>query len=285
MKKKFMETHLLEFPVDRMAKVLEFSRSGFYKRKNRKPGIRDKEDEMYLGLIRSIHQEFRRPGVLKTWEEMRLRMYRIGKDRVHKIMKNNGIHGKIRRKSRVQTTDSSHKFPVSPDLLKRNFKPEKRNEIWVSDITYIRTASRFLYLCIVMDLYSRKIVGWSMKDSLETGICISALRMAVRGRSPDKGLIFHSDRGVQYASREFRKELRTYGMLQSMSRKGNCWDNAVAESFFSILKTEMDFNVFLNSGEARKYIFDFIEAFYNRKRTHSFLGYRSPDQFEKITVA
>ena len=276
---------MIEFPVDRMAKALEFSRSGFYKRKNLKPGIRAKEDEMYLKEIRSIHQEFRRPGVLKTWEEMRFRLFRIGKERVHKIMKNNGIRGKIRKKYRVQTTDSSHKFPVSPDLLKRNFRPEKANQIWVSDITYIRTAKRFMYLCIIMDLYSRKIVGWSMKDSMETEICSSALRMAVNSRNHEEGLIFHSDRGVQYASREFREELRANNMLQSMSRKGNCWDNAVAESFFSILKNEMEFNVFLDSAEAKKYIFDFIEAFYNRKRTHSFLGYRSPDQFEKMTVA
>lgn len=280
-----METHSFEFPVDRMAKVLKFSRSGFYKRKNRKPGIRETEDEIYLKEIREIQREFRGPGIRKTWEEMRIRLYRVGKDWILRIMKTNGIHSKIRKKFKAQTTDSSHKFPVSPDLLKRNFKPENPNKIWVSDITYVRTGNRFMYLCIVMDLFSRKIVGWSMKDSMEAEICISALRMAVHSRISEEGLIFHSDRGVQYASREFREELKMHGMIQSMSRKGNCWDNAVAESFFSILKNEMEFNVFLNSVEAKKYIFDFIEAFYNRKRTHSFLGYRSPDQFEKMTVA
>lgn len=280
-----METHSFEFPVDRMAKVLEFSRSGFYKRKKRKPGIREKEDELYLMEIQNIRKEFRKPGVIKTWKEMRLRMFRIGKSRIHRIMKMHGIQGKKRKKFKVQTTDSAHKLPVSPDLLKRNFSPKSPNIVWVSDITYIRTGNRFMYLCIVMDLYSRKIVGWSMKDSLETEICISALRMAVNARKPETGLIFHSDRGVQYASREFREELNGNGITQSMSRKGNCWDNACAESFFSILKHEMEFNVFLNSVEAKKYLFDFIEAFYNRKRTHSFLGYRSPDQFEKMTVA
>jgi len=285
-KKEFMESHKNEFHIARMAEALNFSRSGHYARANRKPGKREREDYFLLSEIKNIHNELRgTPGVIKTYNEFLRRSIRVGKNRVHKLMRINGITGIIRGKKKIQTTDSSHKFPASPNLLNRIFSAVKPDKIWVSDITYIRTATGFLYLCVIIDLYSRKVVGWSMKNSLESSLATSALRMAVKHRNPDAELIFHSDRGVQYASEEFRVELKKYGMLQSMSRKGNCWDNAVAESFFSILKYEMEFNVFLNASEARKYIFDFIEVFYNRIRTHSYLGYVSPEEFEKQYVA
>lgn len=269
-----------------MAKALGFSRSGFYKNQNKKPCKREKEDVVLLGLIKSIHTEFRKvQGVVKTYQELRRRSVKVGKDRVHKIMRNNGITGKLRKKWKIQTTDSNHKFPASPNLLDRDFRTDKANKVWVSDITYIKTMKGFMYLCTVLDLYSRKITGWAMSESIDSALCVSALQMSILNRQPDKGLIFHSDRGVQYASNDFRDELKVNKFNQSMSRKGNCWDNAVAESFFSILKNEMEFNVFVDSYEAKKYIFDFIEVFYNRKRTHSYLGYVSPEEFELQVVA
>ena len=281
-----MESHKNEFHIARMAEALNFSRSGHYARANRKPGKREREDDFLLSEIKNIHNELRgTPGVIKTYNEFLRRSIRVGKNRVHKLMRINGITGIIRGKKKIQTTDNSHKFPASPNLLNRNFTAEAPNKVWVSDITYIRTSTGFLYLCIILDLYSRKIVGWSMQNTLETSLVISALDMAVKRRNPEPGLIFHSDRGVQYASVEFRLAMKKYGMLQSMSGKGNCWDNAVAESFFSILKYEMEFNIFYSGSDARKYIFDFIEVYYNRKRTHSFLGYVSPEEFEKQYAA
>lgn len=269
-----------------MASAPGISSSGFHKTRNKKPGKREKEDSVLLDKIEKNHQEFREiQGVIKTYKELRRRSIKVGKNRVHKIMKNNGITGKIRRKWKVQTTDSNHHFPASPNLLNRDFYTDKPNKVWVSDITYIKTMKGFMYLCTVLDLFSRKIVGWSMSESIDSELCVSALRMAVINRRPDTDLIFHSDRGVQYASDDFRDELKLNKMNQSMSRKGNCWDNAVAESFFSILKNEMEFNVFVDSTEGKKYIFDFIEVFYNRKRTHSYLGYVSPEEFEVQEVA
>lgn len=197
-----------------------------------------------------------------------------------KLMHRLGIVPKRRKRFKI-TTDSNHKFRVYPNLLERKFSVTAADEAWVSDITYIQTDEGWLFLASVVDLYSRRVVGWSMSDSLKSRIALDALDMAVRTRRPSAGLIHHSDRGVQYACTEYQNALRNSGILCSMSRKGDCWDNSVAESFFSTLKKELIYhNNFATREEARRKIFDYIEVYYNRQRMHSYLGYMSPVEFE-----
>lgn len=196
-------------------------------------------------------------------------------------MQQQGLAGIQKRKYCV-TTQSDHDLPVADNILNRHFKAEKANEKWVADISYIRTNEGWLYLAVVIDLFSRKIVGWAMDTSMKTDLIIAALRMAIRLRKPGPGLIHHSDRGVQYASYKYQNELTRAKMICSMSRKGNCWDNSVAESFFSSLKREAIYPTGALTGikEARSSIFSYIESFYNRSRMHSYLGYVSPEEFE-----
>ncbi len=196
-------------------------------------------------------------------------------------MKEEGLEGKKRRRFK-HTTDSNHNQPIAPDLVQRNFNPEKPNQIWASDVTYVRTLEGWLYLVVLMDLFSRRIVGWKLEETMETEpLVLTALKYAVEDRKPAPGLIVHSDRGSQYASDVFREELKKNGCLQSMSRGGNCWDSSVVESFFDTYKTELGLNekVF-SKAEVRTKTFCFIEGFYNRMRKHSTLGYKSPLQFE-----
>jgi transposase InsO family protein len=193
-----------------------------------------------------------------------------------------GLRAKTRRKFHVKTTDSKHGHPIAPDLLRRDFTAEGPNRAWVSDITYIPTDEGWLYLASTMDLFSRMIVGWSMSSALKTTIVVDALRMAISRRAPEAGLVHHSDRGVQYASVEFRELLVAHGFQASMSRTGNCYDNAAKESFFHTLKTELVHHErYRTRDEARASVFEYIEAFYNRQRLHSTLGYLSPDEFER----
>jgi transposase InsO family protein len=203
------------------------------------------------------------------------------KNRVAKRMRLAGLRSKIRRNYRV-TTNSKHDFPIAPNRLERNFTAAAPDKVWVSDITYLATRSGWLYLTVIIDLFSRMVVGWALSSSLSHEMVVTALKRAIRRRHPAKGLIFHSDRGVQYACTDFRKVLDAHGFTQSMSRKGDCWDNAVAESFFGIMKTEL---VYHEKYEGRKdtlhSIFEYIEAFYNRQRRHSALGYLSPAEYEK----
>ncbi|MBZ0214511.1 MAG: IS3 family transposase, partial [Nitrospirae bacterium] len=182
-------------------------------------------------------------------------------------------------------TDSDHAHVISPNILERNFHAERPNQVWVSDITYVRTRLGWSYLCTVLDLFARKIVGWSVMDQMPAGLVVSALEMAVASRNPSRGLVFHSDRGVQYASSEFRCALRQQGMIQSMSRKGNCWDNACAESFFSLMKEELGPDEFADAGHVRLHLFEYIELFYNPIRIHGTLDYMSPNEYEKRYVA
>ena len=200
-------------------------------------------------------------------------------------MRENGLKARHKKRFRV-TTNSKHDYPISPNLLNRDFTLEKINTCWVSDITYIDTHEGWLYLCSILDLFSRKVVGWSMASHMRADLVIDALDMAVKHRNPPEGLMFHSDRGVQYASGTFRKKLKSYKMIQSMSRKGNCWDNAPAESFFSTLKIEEVYthSKYRTREEARKAIFEYIEVFYNRKRSHSFLDYKSPSEYEALKL-
>jgi transposase InsO family protein len=269
-----------------MAECLQVSRSGYYKSLTEKPpSTRIAADEILEKRIVEVHTKFRRCyGVDRIEKELVKENVRAHRRRILRLMKKHGIRGKLRVRT-TRTTDSAHDFPISPNLLRRNFSAPARDRAWVSDITYIWTREGWLYLCTILDLYSRKIVGWAMSDSLATDFVIDALRMAVRRRRPAPGLIFHSDRGVQYASNAFRAELHRYGMTQSMSGKGQCLDNAAAESFFATLKTELDANRFWNRAEASREVFDYIEFFYNTVRSHSYLGYVSPDEFEKLNAA
>jgi transposase InsO family protein len=197
-------------------------------------------------------------------------------------MKAAGLRPKTRRKFRVKTTNSKHRYPIAPDLLDRDFSARGPNQAWVSDITYIPTDEGWLYLASTMDLFSRLIVGWSMSPTLKASFVTDALQMAIQRRRPQAGLIHHSDRGVQYASGEFRKVLAAEGIQCSMSRTGNCYDNAAKESFFHTLKTELVHHEHYHTrDQARASVFDYIEAFYNRQRIHSTLGYLSPAEFER----
>ena len=205
---------------------------------------------------------------------------RCSKKRVERLMRELGIKARHKRQFRV-TTNSKHNYPVAPNLLNRRFEIDTPNRVWVADITYIRIFEGWLYLAAVMDLYSRKIVGWSMSETITTELALSALKMAVHRRKPPKGLMHHSDRGVQYASHPYQKVLGAHQMVCSMSRKGNCWDNAAMERFFSTLKTEcVAARIYLSRTQARREIFEFIGIDYNRNRRHSTIGSMSPEYFE-----
>jgi putative transposase len=211
--------------------------------------------------------------------ELRSRGFPAGKQRVERLMRENGIRARHKRRYKA-TTDSKHSLPVAANLLDRNFTPAAPNQAWSADITYIWTDEGWLYLAVVLDLFNREIVGWSIKPRMTADIVTDALTMAWFRRKPGAGLIHHSDRGSQYASHEFQAKLAAYGMICSMSRKGNCWDNAPAESFFNSLKNERVHGMRYNTrGEAITDLFDYIEVFYNRSRRHSTLRYRSPVQF------
>jgi len=269
------------YPVKKMADVLQVSRSRYYSWVKKPWSIRTQRDNELLGIIQTIHAEKRETyGSPRMHNEMKKKGQVCSKKRVARIMRENGIYARKKKRFKV-TTDSGHQLPIAPNVLDRDFSVTSLNRVWVSDITYIDTKEGWLYLCIILDLCSRKAVGWSMDSCMDATLVTSALSMAVLHRTPPKELIFHSDRGVQYASKAFRKKLDENFMIQSMSRKGNCWDNACAESFFSTLKNE---EVFLQSyktrNDARKRIFEYIAVFYNRQRSHSFLDYLSPEEFE-----
>jgi transposase InsO family protein len=194
------------------------------------------------------------------------------------------IQGKQVKKFKIFTTNSNHNEKVAPDLLKRNFKSDGINKVWVSDVTCLKQLNGWIYLCVIIDLYSRKVVGWKVSEKNDESLILSTIEQALEARNPSKGMIFHSDRGSNYCSKAVRNLLRINGIRRSNSRKGNCWDNAVAESFFGSFKRELDINYFYDINDAYNLIFDHIEIFYNRQRTHSFLGYKTPDEFE-ILVA
>jgi transposase InsO family protein len=234
-----------------------------------------------LEIIKDIHEENRKVyGRPKIHDELTRQGITCSKNRLGRLMSENGIRARQKRKYKV-TTDSGHALPVAENLVKREFAVEKPNKVWVSDITYVQTAEGWLYLCIILDLYSRMVIGWSMGSRITTDLVNESLSMACLQRNPGEGLIFHSDRGVQYAAEVFRASLDKHHMVQSMSRKGNCWDNACAESFFATLKNEeIYFRSYKTRDEARMSIFEYIAVFYNRKRRHSFLDYLSPEEFE-----
>jgi putative transposase len=268
-----------------MCRVLEVSRSGYYQWLKRKPSRRDIDNERLDAQIREIYDGSKgRYGSPKITRELQDRGLRVSKSRVARRMRAVGLRSKVRRRYRV-TTDSKHHFPVAPNLLERNFTTNAPDRAWVSDITYLATRTGWLYLTVIIDLFSRLVVGWALSSSLSHEMVVTALKRAVRTRRPGKGVVFHSDRGVQYACNDFRKELDNHGFVQSMSRKGDCWDNAVAESFFGIMKTELVYHErYEGHQDTLHSIFEYIEVFYNRQRRHSTLDYLCPAEYEKQKV-
>ena len=271
------------FSVTMMCNVLGVSRAGFYAWLKRPESTRAVRDRELTASIHAIHAASRETyGSPRVHEELREAGTLVGRKRVERLMREEGIQGRQKRAFR-KTTDSNHAFPVAPNLLKRDFNVAAPDTAWVSDITYIWTAQGWLYLAVIIDLYSRLVVGWAMRENMQTDLALDALRMALTKRRPAKGLIHHSDRGSQYASGDHRALLADWGIKCSMSRKGDCWDNAVAESFFGTLKRELE-GRWTEKAEARLAIFEYIEVFYNRQRKHSHNGYMSPVDFEERAI-
>jgi len=286
MRYRFIQEHRHEFHVWLMCRVLEVSRGGFYRWLKRPVSPRNAENERLLLLIRAIHESSRGTyGSPRIHAQLRAQSKFHGRKRIARLMREHKIQGKRRRKFRV-TTDSKHNFLVSENVLDRKFSVEAPDKTWLADITYIATREGWLYLAAVMDLYSRRIVGWAMDSRICRHLVEQAFYMACFNRSPGPGLLHHSDRGSQYASGDYQKLLKAHGVVCSMSRKGNCWDNAVMESFFGTLKTELVYHrIYETRKEAQSDIFEYIEVFYNRQRLHSALGYRSPVAYEQLAKA
>jgi putative transposase len=262
---------------------MKVSRSGYFKWLITDEPRRLVEDNKLKFLIVEIFKESKQSyGTRRIRNEIVKMDMLCSRRRISRLMKLAGISPAIKRKF-VVTTDSKHNLQVHSNLLERNFRVDIPNKVWVSDITYIPTNEGWLYLSTVLDLYSKRAIGWSMSDNLKAELAVNALDMAVKSRNPQIGLVHHSDRGVQYACGEYQDKLNANGIICSMSRKGDCWDNAVAESFFATLKKEcIHKNKFKSRQEARMEIFYYIETFYNRRRTHSKLNYKSPMEFEEM---
>jgi putative transposase len=262
-----------------MCRCLSVKRSTYYKWTRKVIGPQEIRRNLILQAIKQIMEQFKyRYGIRRVHEELKKRGYDCSKNLVADIMKKNGIRAKRIRRFK-KTTDSSHKEPVSPNWLNRDFKTLAPNEVWTSDITYLRTKEGWLYLCVFIDLYSRKIVGWSIANHMRASFVCEALQSAL-DRRPGARPMVHSDRGSQYASGQFRTMLWNNRLLQSMSGKGDCWDNAPSESFFSTLKLELDVYLLKIAPELRQEVFEYIEIFYNRQRIHSTNGYRTPEEVE-----
>ena len=273
-----------DYSILALCENLDVSPSGYYHWQKRRsaPGPRAQENETLTQEIQKIHQRSRRTyGSPRIVMELRKKGKRHGRNRVARLMQQEGLCGRQKSRFRVQTTDSKHDQPIAPNRLAEAPPPTAPNQIWVADITYIQTREGWLFLAAILDLYSRKIVGWAMSERIDTSLVLKALSMALLHRIAPAELLFHSDRGVQYASGDYRAALARAGLVASMSRKGNCYDNAFIESFWSTLKLELIYRrEFTSRREARSEIFDYIELFYNRQRAHSALGCLSPVDFE-----
>ena len=269
-----------------MCRILSVSRSGFYRWKKRPISKRDLSNDKLLFYIRQLHAESSKTyGSPRMTDALRAKGIKCNHKRVERLMREQAIYAKTKRKFKV-TTHSKHNRPLAKNLIKMDFTTSEPNKVWTSDITYIWTREGWLYLAVFMDLYSRSIVGWSMNNRLTDDLVINALKKAVLSRSPPPGMIVHSDRGSQYCSHDFKEQIKYIKCLQSMSSTGNCYDNAVTESFFHTLKTELVYHEkYQTRDQARKSIFKYIEMFYNRKRIHSTLGGVSPYQFEQMRIA
>lgn len=286
MKYEFIKNHRSEFRVEKMCRVLGVARSGFYSWLKRPDSARKQADAALIERIKAVFKRFRELyGYVRITRELNSQGVRCGKNRVARLMRESGLRVRSRRKFKA-TTNSKHSYPVADNLLGRDFAPEGPNRAWACDITYIPTDEGWLYLATVVDLYSRMVVGWAMNSTMTHKLTLSALNQAVLRRGPGPGLIHHSDRGSQYASRVYQRRLRSLGFLPSMSRKGNPYDNACAESFYHTLKVELvHLNRYRTRAEARQSIFEYIEVFYNRQRIHSANGYKSPYDYERAIHA
>jgi len=269
--------------VEALCRALGVSRGGYWAWVRRRPSARNLGDSMLLADVRRIYGDGRgNYGSPRIHDELKKEGKPCGKKRVERLMRQNGIKAKHKRKYKPQCTDSAHQMPVAKNLLDRQFSRAKPNEAWVTDTTYIPTSEGWLYLAVVLDLYSRRVVGWAMGTRNDTGLVLRALHMAAQHRQPPKGLLHHSDRGSQYASSHYQAALSQYGMICSMSRKGNCWDNAPMESWFHTLKVELVHDhKFTTHREAQAAIFEYMEVFYNRKRKCMTIGGISPAAYEE----
>lgn len=282
MKFAFIRDHRQQFPVDLLCATLDVSRSGFYAWCGRPPGQAAERRAGLVEQIRAVHRRSRSVyGSPRVTRELQAQGATCCENTVAKLMRDHEIRSRARRRFRVRTTDSRHDAPVAANRLDRSFDPERPDTAWAADLTYVPTAEGWLYLAVVLDLFSRKVIGWATADHLRAELPLEALRMALTHRRPAGPVLHHSDRGSQYASAAYRSLLEGHGIESSMSRPGNCWDNAVVESFFSSLKRELvHHETYADRASARRSLFEYIEVFYNRTRRHSTLGYRSPAEFE-----
>ncbi len=281
MRYRVIQEHDRRYPIRLMCRALAVSAAGYYAWRIRPESARSVSDRTTLSVIRVIHRESRETyGSPRIWKALVTQGHRIGEHRVARLMRQDGIRAKTVTKWRA-TTQSQHRFPVAANTLERAFTVEAPNRVWAGDITYVWTLEGWLYLAVLLDLYSRRVVGWAMSQRITVELTEQALTMALAKRAPTAGLLHHSDRGSQYAAMSYQRVLDAYGLIPSMSRKGNCWDNACVESFFGTLKRELVYQRrYVTREEARQDIFEYIEVFYNRQRRHSTLGYHSPAEYE-----
>lgn len=279
----FIQAEKATYPIALLCRVLGVARSGFYAWLEREESPRSTEDRRLKVSIRASWKRSRQTyGSPRILEDLKAEGEAISRKRVARLMREDGLVGRQRRRRTVRTTDSNHELPVPPNVLDRKFEVAQPNRVWAGDITYLRTAEGWLYLAVILDLFSRRVVGWALEEHMETSLISSAHSMALMRRHVEGKLLHHSDRGSQYASHEYQDRLSANGLVCSMSRKGNCWDNAVVESFFGSLKAELETETreFASRAAARSAVGDFIENFYNPIRRHSALGYLSPNDYE-----
>jgi putative transposase len=281
----FIRAEKVRYPIASLCRVLRVSRSGYYHWSKGDRSVRELRDAELLDLIREIFKQSRKTyGSPRIYDELRDRRVSCSLSRVERLMRQHGITPPKKRRFR-RTTDSDHPFPPAPNLLGRDFSSPGPDRRWVADITYVWTREGWLYLAVILDLFSRRVVGWSMRRTLNRELVLAALTAALSGRGSPFDLTVHSDRGSQYCSDDHRKILRQRKIACSMSRRGDCWDNAVAESFFATLKRELVHRRdFATRAQAQQEIFEYIEVFYNRQRKHSYLGYLAPVEFEKVAA-
>lgn len=286
MKFRFIHQERRWFGLDNLCRAMGVTRGGYWSWVRRRPGQRQQADAVLLADIRKLHKGKRRVyGSPRVHEHLEKQGVRCGRKRIERLMRESGIRAKQGKKYKPTTTDSKHNLPVAPNILNRQFHRERPNEAWVADITYIPTEEGWLYLAVIMDLFSRRIVGWAMGDRISRHLALRALDMAAQRRRPPAGLLHHSDRGSQYASGDYQKRLKKYGMICSMSRKGCCYDNAPMESWFHSLKVELvQDEKFRTRREAMAAIFEYMEVFYDRQRIHTALGGLTPAEIEEVAL-